>query len=223
MSTLIICILFSLSFLALFAIGELLFHKVKLKSEYTRKLTHIGGALITLLFPIYLPNHWTVLILSSLFGAILFITDKYDLLKSVHSVKRVTFGGFLFPVAIYISFVAYEYMNDLTYFYLPVLILAFCDPAAALVGQNFPFIPIKLGKETKTVSGFMAFIVLSIAICFIWYGQFMHEDVSSKSVLIFTIAIVTSIVEFLSKKGIDNVSIPAIVLSILFLFDKWNL
>lgn len=223
MELLLRCILFSLSFLSLFAIGEILFHKLKMKSEYTRKFTHIGGAMITLLFPIYLPNHWTVLILSSLFAAILFITDKYNLLQSVHSVKRITFGGFLFPVAIYMSFLAFEYKNDISYFYLPVLILAFCDPAAALVGQNFPFIPIKLGKETKTISGFLAFLILSITVCFIWYGQVMHEDVNSKFLLIFTIASITSVTEFLSKKGIDNISIPAIVLSILFLFDKWNL
>lgn len=232
MNIYIICILFAASFLALFAIGELLFHKLKIRSEYTRKFTHISGAFITLLFPVYLTSHWQVLVLSSLFALVLFVTDKFNLLQSVHSVKRITFGGFLFPVAIYISFLAFEYTKDYTYFYLPVLILAICDPAAALVGQAYPWKPIKIGSETKTLAGFLAFFVLAFALSSLWYFfiqpsigpsceciEGCHGVKKSSFMVVFAISSLSSVVEFISKKGVDNVSIPSVILLILYMFD----
>lgn len=231
MNIYIICILFAASFLVVFAIAELLFHKLKVRSEYTRKFTHISGAFITLLFPIFLSSHWQVLVLSSLFALVLFVTDKFNLLQSVHSVKRITFGGFLFPVAIYMSYLAFEYTNDFTYFYLPVLILALCDPAAALVGQAYPWKPIKIGSETKTLAGFLAFFVLAFIISFVWYFIIYPRlgiiclgadgaPLFPFLMQILVISLFSSLVEFISKKGIDNVSIPSIILLILYVFDK---
>ena len=218
MNIYLICILFAASFLALFATGEFFFHKLKVRSEYTRKFTHISGAGITLFFPVYLNTHWAVLVLSSLFALILFVTDKFNLLQSVHSVKRITFGGFLFPVAIYMSFLAFEYTKDYTYFYLPVLILALCDPAAALVGQAYPWKPIKIGSETKTLAGFLAFFVLAFMLSTAWY-YFIGRPFIDSFTIIFAISFLSSVVEFISKKGIDNVSIPSVILLILYMFD----
>ncbi len=234
MNIYIICILFALSFLVVFAIAELLFHKLKVRSEYTRKFTHISGAFITLLFPIFLSSHWQVLVLSSLFALVLFVTDKFNLLQSVHSVKRITFGGFLFPVAIYMSYLSFEYTNDFTYFYLPVLILALCDPAAALVGQAYPWKPIKIGSETKTLAGFLAFFALAFIISFVWYNIIYPRlyficvydtGIMNSPFLIKIVAIsfLSSVVEFISKKGIDNVSIPSVILLILYAFDHWKI
>lgn len=223
MELVVSCITFSISFLALFAIGEFLFHILKVKSEYTRKFTHIGGAIITLFFPIYLHTHWAVLILSALFGIILFVTGKLNLLQSVHSVKRITFGSFLFPVAIYISFISFEYTHNYSYYYLPVLILALCDPAAALVGQAFPLYPIKIGSETKTLSGFAAFFILAFILSTLWFVLVLNYSFWSQILLILCISIFSSIVEFISKKGVDNVTIPSVILLILFLFELWKL
>src|SRR5574337_1181616 len=96
-------------FLALFIVGEVMFHILKIKGEYTRKFIHIVTGIITLLFPVFFQSHWYVLILCSLFAIVLLVSIRMDFLKSINTIDRESFGSVAYPVSVYGTFLFSRY------------------------------------------------------------------------------------------------------------------
>lgn len=104
--------LLAVSFLFLFGMTELLYHRFKWKVELTRKIAHIGTGIITLLFPILLTSHWSVLLLSSSFLLLLSLTMRFNFLKSINAIDRTSYGSLLYPISVYGCFYAFDSFNQ---------------------------------------------------------------------------------------------------------------
>jgi len=217
--------LLTAAFLSLFGVAEFLYYIGKVKVEYTRKLVHIGTGLLTMLFPVMLGNHWLVLFLCGSFALIILASLQYHFLQSVNGIDRKSHGSIAYPIAVYGCFWVYDYYKvhglgahqPSLYFYLPILILALCDPIAALMGKAFPVGRYSISKDTKTVMGSMAFFVTAALIsgCLLFFfasGAMKFPILISLS---FVIALMATAAESLSGKGLDNLTIPATVELIL--------
>ncbi|MGI8583238.1 MAG: hypothetical protein ACR2KX_13630 [Chitinophagaceae bacterium] len=205
-------------FLLLFMLSEFLYHKLKVKADLTRKIVHIGTGIITLLFPLMLANHWLVLFLCASFALILILSLKFNFLKSINAIDRISYGSILYPVAVYGCYLAYDYFGkELIFFYLPVLTLAICDPVAAFIGKHFPYGIIQIGNDRKTVVGFLVFFISSVAVTLFLFYFLPPQNFSNVLLITFLIAAISSITELFSVKGIDNITIPASVLLVLTL------
>jgi phytol kinase len=192
-----------LMFLALFGIAELLYHKFHVQAEYTRKFVHAVTGLLTLLFPIMIKNHWLVLLLCAGFMVVLIASIRFNLIKSINAIDRRSYGTITYPIAIFGCYLAYEYMNnDYTYYYLPVLTMAFCDPLAAIFGKRWPYGKIK----GKTIVGSSAFFVSAFILALM-----MHRSITDALL----IALISTIAEAVTPHGLDNLTIPAGVLLVL--------
>lgn len=213
-------------FLSLFGVAEFLYHRLKVKSEYTRKLVHIGTGLLTLLFPIMLGNHWLVLFLCASFAVILILSLKFDLLKSINAIERVSIGSISYPISVYGCYLAFDHFDQrYAFFYLPVLILAICDPVAALCGKRWPIGKYSIGNENKTIVGSLAFVISAVVIIILLPNVFQrltYQPVSLLQILIY-VPLIAAISEALSRKGSDNLSIPASVLITLIFLEKLTL
>ncbi|MBI3239326.1 MAG: phosphatidate cytidylyltransferase, partial [Flavobacteriia bacterium] len=98
------------------------------------------------------------------------------------------------------------------------LILAICDPIAALTGKRWPLGKYSVGKETKTLMGSGMFLA-SALIVYISLTASLHPH-TSVLMLIWRGLIVASIAalaEAVSGKGTDNITIPGAVLLALYL------
>lgn len=204
------------SFLALFSVAELLYHYAKVYVEITRKIVHIGTGLITLSFPLVLTTHWSVLILTVSFVAILGISKKFKLLKSINSISRISRGSVLYPIIIYLTYWIFTIFDDVLFFYLPIFILAICDPIAALTGKKWPFGKYKIFKETKTLMGSMCFFISCLIIAMAFVIPLRENWLEIICVTIF-ISFITTLVEAASQKGWDNLFIPLSVTASLLL------
>jgi phytol kinase len=204
-------IILGAAFLILFGIAEILYHYTKATAEHTRKLVHVGSGLITLLFPIMLHNHWQVLFLSSSFLLILFLSKKFNTLKSINAIDRASVGSFAFPITIYFCFVVFKFYNSTIIFYLPILILAISDPLAALVGKRWPKGKFTSAKESKTLMGsatfFLSAVLLTIILMFL-----LNDTTRYRIFAALLIAFMATITEAITKNGYDNINVPVIVL-----------
>jgi dolichol kinase len=216
-------ILLSGTFLLLFVLGELLYHKFSVKSELSRKFVHLGTGILTMLFPLLLSNHWFVLILCTSFLLILGLSLKFNLLQSIHKIDRKSYGSVLYPIVVYILFLFYANQEHLIYFYLPILILAICDPIAALVGKRWPLGKFKILKETKTLVGSLAFFVSSFVLCVVVFLAFGMDHLFSLISAAILLSVATTIVEAASQKGFDNLFIPVCAAAVLLLMVHSNL
>lgn len=198
---LLISLLYVFLFLILFVIAEVVYHTLKCRAELSRKLVHVSAGIVCLSFPFFLQNHWFVLLLCAGFILILFVSQKLNKLPSINNIERKSYGSWLFPVSVYLCFLCFLHFSQLEYFYLPVLILAVCDPIAALVGKKWAHGKYTFGTECKTVTGSLAFFVSCFLIVLISF------DIKT-AIAISAIATVT---EAVSKKGSDNLNIPVVV------------
>lgn len=215
MKEIIPALILACCFLALFALAELLYHVGKVRAEWTRKIVHIGTGLLTLLFPVVLGSHWPVLFLCASFLVILLASLQFGWLPSINAIDRFSYGSILFPIIVYLLFLIFQMADKgLIVFYLPILILAICDPVAALVGKRFPFGKYRILRCGKSVAGSLAFLMSALLVTAVTI--FAFNIVTSRMLLILWVPAIGTIAEALGVRGMDNLTIPAsVVLTLL--------
>jgi len=204
-------------FLALFAAGELLYHKFNVKAELTRKFVHMGTGLLTMLFPVMLGNHWLVLLLCSSFAVILIASLRFNLLRSINAIDRQSMGSIAYPISVYCCYLAFDYFGEqYLFFYLPVLILAICDPIAALTGKTWPVGKYRIRSENKSMMGSGMFFLSAFAVTIVLSLALQHPFSTGVLVLhALAVAAISAFTEGVSTKGSDNLTIPASVLAVM--------
>lgn len=210
-----------ISFLLVF--GEVVYRKLKVKGEISRKFAHFATTLSTLTFPYIFSSHWFVFALAIVFFLVLFITRNGTILKSIHDIERKSMGSYLLPVSIYLTFLISEAFDNTLLYILPILILAICDPLAAMTGMSFEKNNhrIKLFNidTKKTIFGSGAFFFSSIIVCLIALF-FNRECFDIKTIVVsLTVACASTLAEMISWRGSDNFSIPISVILVLLILN----
>ncbi|MBN2634662.1 MAG: phosphatidate cytidylyltransferase [Prolixibacteraceae bacterium] len=202
--------------------NELIYRRLHPGGEITRKFAHFSSVLATVPFPYIFPSHWYILMLALLFTAVLFITQDGFLLRSIHDIERKSIGSYLLPMSIYITFFFSEVFDNKFLYILPVLILAVCDPMAAILGINIKTyngrIKIFGKKLNKTRLGTGSFLMLSFIISLIALYFHRHTFDLKTFLLALSVAVATTIGELVSWRGSDNLTIPLSAVLILVLF-----
>lgn len=211
------------AFLGLFLLAEVLYRRRAVNAESTRKLVHVGTGLLALLFPVVFTNHWQVLLLCGLFALLLMLSIRHGLLPSINAIRRESYGSLGYPVAVYGCFLAFSYFdNQYVYYYLPILILAICDPFAAFIGRKTRYKPYRVGSGMKTVGGSLAFFLSAILVTagvFLYLKNF--PGIWRFTTIAVVVAAFAALAEAGSKKGFDNMTIPAAVLLGLVIIEQF--
>lgn len=226
---LIILLQLSAAFLALFALAELLYRALRVRAEYTRKLVHTGTGLLSLLFPLYFDHLWQCLLICFAFLLLLLLSRRFHFLRSVNDIERKSSGSILYPVIVSILFAFYGYTRQQTlpfgsmlYFYLPLLLMAICDPVAALSGAVYRR---RHPGSGKTIAGTAWFFGSALLLSFgLMYGY--NEAGYSWGVLLLLailLALFTAITERVSGGGWDNFTIPLAAALLLYLIPLFLL
>lgn len=212
--------LIAISLLLIF--NEMIYRRMGLKGEVTRKFAHMTGTLSTISFPYLFNDHWYVLFLAICFLVLLFISKNTKHLQSIHDISRPSVGSYLLPAAIYLTFLFSFYQQNRILFILPMLVLAICDPAASMLGINIKThnhqIVIFSKKLQKTWIGSLSFLLscflISVVALYLYHSEFTLRTYY----LALIIALVGTIVEMFSWKGSDNLFVPLSVLAVLFFY-----
>ncbi|MDH5367644.1 MAG: hypothetical protein OEW67_11685 [Cyclobacteriaceae bacterium] len=211
----------ALAFLVLFASSELLYHKFKVKAEITRKYVHFSTGILSMLFPPLIGNHWLVLLLCGSFLIILFISLRFKKLPSINAIVRVTRGSILYPIIVYCCYLVFMYYNQFIFYYIPILILAICDPIAALVGKKFPLGKYATFGHMKTLSGSVGFFIAAMLTCTVLILGLEQIHFVQVIVVAIFISLATSFAEAISHRGYDNLTIPFSALLVLVVFKEF--
>lgn len=208
-------------FLILFGSAELFYHRLKLRAEVTRKYVHVSTGLITMSFPSMIDNHWYVMALCGSFLLLLLLSMPLGIFPSINAVQRKTRGSLLFPIVVYGCFWIANVSGHWVFYYIPILILGISDPIAALVGKKWPLQPYSTFGHTKTISGSIAFFLTAFIITLI--VLFYHTELSLSFALFIacSTALGSTLLEAVSHKGYDNLTIPASAVIVLLSFNQF--
>lgn len=205
-------------YLLIFSLGEALRRLIPSNAEIPRKTVHLLGGLTALSFPYLFVSHWTVLALSVSFCAIMLITKRKGILKSVHDVERKSHGGLYYPAAVYLIFLLSS-TKPIIYF-ISILVMAVSDTMAALVGGKYGVIKFDVEGSLKSLEGSIAFFFVTF-LCIHLPLLLLTNIGRAESVLIaFIIALLVTGFEAISFSGSDNIIVPFGTYFILAKFIK---
>lgn len=207
---LVFCFLFFVIYATIIHGCEFL-HKRGLDAEYTRKIAHTASTLISLLIPIFFPSLPYVIMLGIILALLLYVTQHKHLFNSIHSVKRNTVGVWLLPISIGCTYYISRILQDNIFYILPIIILSISDSLACLSAKCKKS---KIILSEKTIIGSAVFFISTFLICI--FILFFKYTFITTVFAAFVISAITSFIELISTKGIDNLTIPlSVILSLM--------
>jgi phytol kinase len=206
-------VLFVLIILAIIVfVGELLWRVGAVKGESARKFIHILSGVFIASWSFLLNPHLVQLLCVAMV-AVVYISTRRSIFKSIHKVNRSVYGELLYPIGVLLcSIVA----HDPWVFFLAVMHMALADGLAAIIGIKWGDRK-RIKKGKKTSLGASVFYMTSLAI-FATFIKFNHSNDNGIFLIAIGPALLTG-VEWFSRKGLDNITIPLSVVAILTLIN----
>ena len=187
--------------------AELLHRYTDTKPEYVRKVVHIGtGNVILLAWLLQLPA-WVGITSSILAGIVTLISYRLPILPGVNSVGRKSLGTFFYAVSIGVMTAVFWNLQLPHYGVIGILIMAWGDGLAAIIGQKFGNHPYTIFGNIKSWEGTFAMLLVSYAIVSIVLFS-VQGNIWQTWLVGIPVAIAATAVESIAQWGLDNLTVP---------------
>jgi phytol kinase len=198
--------LVGLACLAIFAGAELLRRVFSPDPEIPRKAAHLGTGLIAAAFPWIFHGPWVPSALCVGLALLMEVTRRAGALPAIHSVKRASRGGVLYPLSL--AALTHVALDRPWLWVPPVLVLSISDALAAVVGRSYGQHRYQVERGTKSIEGSLVFL-LTAFLCV--HVPLLVLSPAGRLESVLAAAIVALLVtgfEALSARGTDNVLVP---------------
>lgn len=175
--------------------------------EIVRKIVHIGtGNVILLAWWLDIPASIGITA-SILASTVTLLSYQFPILPGINSVGRRSFGTFFYSVSIGILVACFWHLQQPQYAALGILIMAWGDGLAALIGQRFGKHKYKVFGAQKSLEGSLTMAIVSyIVSVLILLG--VEGNLWQTWVVSLVVALVATGLETFSLLGIDNLTVP---------------
>jgi len=210
-------ILVSFAFIALVMVSAKIFEKSG--KEASRKYIHIVLANWWVIAMIFFDNMWFAAFVPALFVIINTISYKTNLISVMEredeDENKKSLGTVYYAISLLIlSLITFGPLNNPFIGLCGIAVMGYGDAMAAIVGQSFKIGEYRIGKTKKTLSGSFAMLLITFIIISGFLAYIQVPDWFLKSIII---SIIATIVEAVSIKGTDNLTVPLITSWIIFL------
>lgn len=187
--------------------AEWLKRKTNLDAEVVRKVVHIGaGNVILPAWWLHIPA-WIGISAAVVASLVALISYRVPILPSVNSIARHSWGTFFYAVSLGVLIAIFWPLHQPYYATIGILVMAWGDGLAALVGQRFGRHPYQLWGMKKSWEGSLAMTIVSGLISGLVLSAVQDSNGLSWTVAV-AIALVATGLEAFSKFGIDNLTVP---------------
>ncbi len=192
---------------ALLLLAATLNRYIKPDPEIVRKVVHIGtGNVILLAWWLHMPASLGITA-SILASAVTLLSYRFPILPGINSVGRQSFGTFFYAVSIGLLIAWFWPLEQPQYAAMGILIMAWGDGLAALIGQRFGQHHYQRWGRQKSWEGSLTMGLVSYFVSsLILLG--VQGNVWQTWVVSLAVALVATGLESFSKFGIDNLTVP---------------
>ena len=188
-------------------IAEALNRLTDTHGELTRKIVHIGSGQV-LLFAWWLEiPAWVGMAAAFVASIIALISYFLPILPSINSVGRQSLGTFFYATSIGILIAIFWPMNHPEYAVIGILVMAWGDGLAALIGQNFGKHPYQITGMQKSWEGSLTMTIVSFLVITLILGSVQGFN-WQMSLIAIAVSLVATGLESFSRFGIDNLTVP---------------
>lgn len=175
--------------------------------EVTRKIVHIGtGNVILLAWWLGIPA-WIAIAAAVVASLIAIISYFLPILPSINSVGRQSLGTFFYALSVGLLVGIFWPLHQPQYAVIGILVMAWGDGLAALIGQRFGTHRYSVWQSQKSWEGTLTMVVVSFTVSLLILS-IAQDDLIHNSVTAFVVAIAAASLETISQLGIDNLSVP---------------
>jgi phytol kinase len=175
--------------------------------ELVRKIVHIGTGNV-ILFAWWLNIPASVGITASILAsAVTLLSYLFPILPGINSVGRQSLGTFFYAVSIGVLVAWFWHLQQPQYAALGILIMAWGDGLAALIGQRFGKHKYQVFEAQKSWEGSLTMAVVSYIVCSLIF-LFTLGNVWQTWLISLAVALVATCLEAFSLLGIDNLTVP---------------
>ena len=182
--------------------------------EISRKFVHIMLCNIWIIYLIFIDSLVVACILPALFIVINTLSYKFKLIKSMEREENDGFGTIYYAISILLVTIFTYSLKKPMLGLSGILTMGYGDGFAAIIGQTVKSPKFKIGNTTRSLAGSLTMFIISLVISIITLNLLGTNYWIVKSV---GIAFVSMVIEGISIKGIDNITVPLIVTLLTFL------
>jgi dolichol kinase len=193
----------------------------KVLSKYpsvSRKILHIMVGNIAFLLPIFQTKEVMAFLAAGPFILFTFLMSPYTPIKSIRGKTSAAGHGMgLVYYAITWTILAYLFFDNMVIIAIGILAMSYGDGLASLIGVKYGKRKYKIfGDEKSYIGSFTMFIftfVMMVVAILIYKTVFSNELTITYEILaiLACISFIAAIVEGITPKGFDNISVPLIV------------
>ncbi|AFY51169.1 dolichol kinase [Nostoc sp. PCC 7524] len=175
--------------------------------EIIRKIVHIGaGHVIFIAWWLNIPA--SVGIGASIVASVVTLLSYiFPILPGINSVGRQSLGTFFYAASVGILVACFWYLQQPQYAAIGMMVMAWGDGLAALIGQRFGKHKYKIWGAQKSWEGSLTMVLVSYLVCsLILLGVF--GNIWQTWIVALAVAVVATALEAFSFLGIDNLTVP---------------
>lgn len=180
----------------------------KFGEEASRKYVHILLSNVWIIYLFFIDSMWAACVLPIAFVFINLLSYKFKLIRSIEREKNDGLGTVYYAVSMLIvSIISYIAGNPIIGA-SGILIMGYGDGFAAIIGKKIKSQKYKIGNTVKSIAGSLTMFAISLVISFIVLKVLGIKYLFLDAICI---AVASTILEAISIKGLDNITVPVIV------------
>ncbi|OIO62973.1 MAG: hypothetical protein AUJ47_06825 [Candidatus Marinimicrobia bacterium CG1_02_48_14] len=185
------------------------------RAEFSRKLVHVLVGVLLAFAPFVLSSPTPAIVLGILFIIINYFALRSEIFAGMHATSRVSYGTVYFPIA-FVIMVALYWDHNPAIMLTSLLILAFADTTASIVGERLVYSrTFTFWFDKKTIPGSVTFFITAFLVVMLTFSWFLSLDIHQHPPLpfsfIFFISVITALTstfaESASRQGSDNLTL----------------
>jgi phytol kinase len=189
----------------------------------SRKILHIMTGNIAFLLPIFQTKEVMALLVAGPFILFTFLMSPYSPIKSIKGkTSSAGHGMGLVYYAISWTILAYIFFDHMVVIAIAIFAMSYGDGFASLLGMKFGKKKYKIFGDQKSYFGSISMFIFTFAmivIAFLYYGL----DITSYKLLIIAfMAMAAAIIEAITPRGLDNLSVPLSISAIYWFLLIYN-
>ena len=181
-----------------------------LSDEESRKFIHIGAANWWLVAIWLLEDSWLFILAPIAFIFLNYLSHHFHLVKAMERSNKTekNYGTVYYAISLLVvAIISKLVIGDYSLGTVPILVMGYADGLSALVGIRF-------GKKkltnNKTIAGTLTMFVVSLIVGFIFIPNIL---------LVLLLALIATLLELVTKNGLDNLTVPISLVMLLSLFE----
>ena len=214
-----------ISFVYVFAaigIAEGLRKAFRWPAEFTRKFIHIAVGMWSVGTALLFTNKWFAIIPPASFIALNYVSYRRNTFAAMETSDKTNLGTVYFPIA-FVVVILLTFDVSKAMMVAALMPMTWGDAFAAIIGKRWGRRKYTIAGATRSIEGSIAMFVFSFVSVFIVLlamEQLAGSDVLWAVIFALVTAAAATLVESISVRGLDNLTVPAASLLALWLLNN---